>query len=380
MNIRITFTIKIILPYMALAVIFLAIFLGELGRGHSQITWLASAGLLISVAMGLVHVYWLRKPLNRTRRLVKQLTRGIIPTFTAQGAGDEIGELEQDLERHVGNLRSITSFTRAMASGDYSHAFEKLGNEDELGEALLSLQGSLMDSLRESEVRRLEEEARSWNAQGLAKFSTLFREAEDDLGELSRELMRELVAYTGADVGALFITNHAGESKPVLELTGSYAFDREKHVQRSFEFGEGLVGRTALEKEVILVTDLPPDYIKIRSGLGEDAPASLLLVPVLLDDYVLGVIEMASLGEIPEHQAEFVRQLGDALATTLAKVKANLQSRELFEQTKKQAEALASQEKVFRQNLERLEKAQREAAVREEQLKKEIERMKKSSH
>ena len=58
MNIRITFTIKIILPYMALAVIFLAIFLGELGRGHSQITWLASAGLLISVAMGLVHVYW----------------------------------------------------------------------------------------------------------------------------------------------------------------------------------------------------------------------------------------------------------------------------------------------------------------------------------
>ena len=97
--------------------------------------------------------------------------------------------------------------------------------------------------------------------------------------------------------------------------------------------------------------------MKIRSGLGEDNPASVLLVPVLLDNRVLGVIELASLGEIPAYQIEFIRSLSDALAATLAKVKANLQTRQLFEQTKKQAEELASQEEVFKKEVENLRKA-----------------------
>jgi GAF domain-containing protein len=192
-------------------------------------------------------------------------------------------------------------------------------------------------------------------------------------------LMRELVAYTEADVGALFITNEAGDGAVELELTGSYAFDREKYIHHSFEFGEGLVGRAALEKKAIYITDLPPDYMKIRSGLGEDVPSSLLLVPVMLDNKVLGVIELASLGELPPHQVEFIEQMGEALATTLAKVKANLENRKLFEQTKKQAEALVSQEMVFKQNLEKLEKEQKDYRLREEKLLKEIEELRKSS-
>jgi signal transduction protein with GAF and PtsI domain len=249
-----------------------------------------------------------------------------------------------------------------------------------MGEALLSLKGSLMDSMKDSESRRLEEEIRTWSAQGLAKFSSLFREAEDNLHDLSGVLMKELVEYTEADVGAMFITVDQEEDQTqLLQLYGSYAFDREKFVQRSFHFGEGLVGRAAVEKELIYVTDLPPDYIKIRSGLGEDIPASILLTPVMLDSNVLGVIELASLGEIPPHQIEFINQLGDALATTLAKVKANLQTKILFEQTKKQAEKLALQENVFKKNMEQLEKTLNEHALREKKLLKEIEILRKGS-
>ena len=134
-----------------------------------------------------------------------------------------------------------------------------------------------------------------------------------------------------------------------------------------------------MEKDIIYITDLPPDYIKIRSGLGEDVPSSILLIPVMLDRNVLGVIELASLGEMPEHQIEFIRQLSDALATTLAKVKANLQNRMLFEQTKKQAEELASQEKVFKQKMEQLEEAQKDGAKRESDLLKEIELLRKDN-
>ena len=267
-----------------------------------------------------------------------------------------------------------------MATGDFTGRYEKLSDEDEMGDALNRLKGSLMESMKDSEHRRREEENRTWSAQGLAKFSSLFREAEDNLHELSALLMKELVNYTEADVGALFITMDEGHEKDLyLEVSGSFAFDREKRIHRSFKFGEGLVGRCALEKEMIYVTDLPSDYIKIRSGLGEDAPSSILLVPVLLDKQVLAIMEMASLGEMPPHQIEFIRQLSDALATTLAKVKANQQNRNLFEQTKKQAEELASQEKGFRQKMKALEKAHEQSIAKEAALLKEIETLRKGA-
>lgn len=266
-----------------------------------------------------------------------------------------------------------------MATGDFTGHYQNLSNEDELGDALNSLKGSLKESLEDAVARRLEEENRTWSAQGLAKFSSLFREAEDNLQVLSSVVMRELVNYTEADVGALFITMEEGSGDPYLEISGSYAFDREKQIHRSFKFGEGLVGRAALEKELIYVTDLPSDYIRIRSGLGEDSPSSILLVPVVLDQQVLGVMELASLGEIPVHQTDFIRQMAEALATTLAKVKANMQNRKLFEKTKNQAEALASQEKVYRKNMEQLEKASALAQQKEVALLKEIETLRKGS-
>jgi methyl-accepting chemotaxis protein len=379
MKYRVSFTVKIVIPYLVIALLFIFIFTGA-GEDHNPLVKILSAtGLVACLVMGTMHYLWLKKPLFRIRDIVRQLTRGEMPSSFSSKASDEIGDLERNLKEHVENLRSMARFTREMASGDLTGRFEKLGRDDEMGEALLSLRESLMDSKKETESRRKEEAYRTWTAHGLAKFSKLFREAEDDLPDLSRVLMRELVAYTEADVGALFITNEAGDGAVELELTGSYAFDREKYIHHSFEFGEGLVGRAALEKKAIYITDLPPDYMKIRSGLGEDVPSSLLLVPVMLDNKVLGVIELASLGELPPHQVEFIEQLGEALATTLAKVKANLENRKLFEQTKKQAEALVSQEMVFKQNLEKLEKEQKDYRLREEKLLKEIEELRKSS-
>lgn len=380
MKLRFSFTFKILLPYLALAALFFLIFLSESQGEVSLLTWLSAAGVLLSFLFGIFHNLWLKKPLNRIKKLVLQLTRGEIPEFKAKSSGDEVGDLELSLEKHVGNLGDIAAFTRSMSTGDFTGRYEKLSSDDELGAALLSLKGSLMGSLKDSESRRREEENRTWTAQGLAMFSTLFREVEDNLEDLARALLKELVNYTEADVGALFVTvEDEEEDKRFLEVCGSFAFDREKFIHRSFRFGEGLPGRAALEREAIYITDLPPDFMKIRSGLGENVPSSVLLVPVMLDNNVLGVIELASLGEIPSHQVDFVSKLAEALATTLAKVQANLRTKILFEQTKKQAEELSSQENVFRQNMQALEKAKEKSAAREAALQKEIESLRKGS-
>ena len=378
MMVKLSFTFKILLPYLVLILLFFLVFLGVFREGHPGLVSLSLTGMLGSLLLGIVHLYWLKRPLMRISRLVAQLTRGKIPEFRATEVADEIGQLERSLGKHVSNLKNIAAFSRSMATGDFTGQYDILSSEDELGDALNRLKVSLIESMTDSEVRRREEESRTWSAQGLAKFSSLFREAEDNLKDFSSILMKELVNYTEADVGALFITRgEANEEEHYLEVSGSYAFDREKEIHRSFKFGEGLVGRAALEKELIYLSDLPPDYMKIRSGLGEDAPASILLVPVVLDQVVLGVMELASLGEMPSHQIDFIRQLADALAATMAKVKANLQNRKLFEQTKKQAEALSSQEKVFMENMVQLEKAYEQSVGREEALKKEIEKLRK---
>ena len=376
MKVRLSFTLKILLPYLVLILIFFLIFLGVFRNGQPGLVILSLVGMGGALLLWMTHHYWLKRPLRRISSVVAQLTRGSFPRFTATKASDEIGELERSLERHVSNLKDIAAYSRSLATGDYAGSYDSLSSEDELGDALNKLKISLMESLKDSETRRKEEENRTWSAQGLAKFSSLFRDAEDNLKDLSTLLMKELVNYTEADVGALFITQEVeGEEDLSLVVSGSYAFDREKLIDRSFKFGEGLVGRAALEKDLIYVSDLPPDYMKIRSGLGEDRPSSILLVPVVLDQQVLGVMELASLGVIPGYQIDFIRQLADALATTLAKVKANLQNRKLFEQTKNQAEALASQEKVFMEKMVQLEKALESSSVKEAELLKEIEKL-----
>ena len=378
MKVRFSFTFKILLPYLVLILLFFLIFLGVFRKGYPGLVLLSFSGMGASLVFCILHYYWLKRPLGRISKLVIQLTRGSIPNFTATKTNDEIGELERSLEKHVSNLKDIAAFSRSMATGNFTGNYEKLSSEDELGDALNRLKISLMDSTKDSEIRRGEEEIRTWSAQGLAKFSSLFRDAEDNIKDLSAMLMKELVSYTEADVGALFITQDVeGEEERYLEVSGSYAFDREKLIDRSFKFGEGLVGRAAIEKELIYVSDLPPDYMKIRSGLGENAPSSILLVPVVLDQQVLGVMELASLGEMPGYQIEFVRQLSEALATTLAKAQGNLQNRKLFEQTKKQAEALASQEKGFKENMVQLEKALESSSAKEAELLKEIEKLRK---
>jgi len=376
MRVRLRFTFKILLPYLVLILIFFLIFLAVFQKGQPGLVLLSLVGMGGALLLGITHHYWLKRPLRRISNVVAQLTRGSFPRFTATKAEDEIGELERNLEKHVSNLKDIAAYSRSLAVGDYAGSYENLSSEDELGDALNKLKISLKESLEDSETRRGEEENRTWSAQGLAKFSSLFRDAEDNLKDLSAVVMKELVNYTEADVGALFITQEIeGEEDFSLAVSGSYAFDREKLIDRSFKFGEGLVGRAALEKDLIYVSDLPPDYMKIRSGLGEETPSSILLVPVVLDQQVLGVIELASLDEIPAYQIDFIRQLADALATTLAKVKANLQNRKLFEQTKNQAEALASQEKIFMEKMVQLEKALESSSVKEAELLKEIEKL-----
>jgi transcriptional regulator with GAF, ATPase, and Fis domain len=113
-------------------------------------------------------------------------------------------------------------------------------------------------------------------------------------------------------------------------MKSAIAYNREKYLKKSFDLKEGLVGRCAFEKLPVYLKEIPENYINLKSGLGGSEPRFLLLVPLIFNENVLGVIEIASFDEIPKYQIEFVQTLGENIASTISNVAINEQTKHLF--------------------------------------------------
>jgi len=133
--------------------------------------------------------------------------------------------------------------------------------------------------------------------------------------------------------------------------------------------GVGLVGRCILEKQTIYLTDIPKEYITITSGLGEETPSCLVLVPLKYNDIIYGVIEVAAFKNIEDYQISFLEKIGESIASSISSIKINSQTAKLLDESQMQSEMLSSQEEEMRQNLEEMRATQ-------EQLQDAIERSK----
>lgn len=272
--------------------------------------------LLFGVFFFLIGVYY---PLRRFRQKLKFLSRGEFLNFKSSASTSEMKEIEGYLQVHVDRLNEVVGVANNLAKGVYDKEFKAQDEKDELGRALQMLEESILVSAEEALERRKLDEQQNWASQGLAKFGELLRDFEHKVNILSNKFIKELVAYVEMEVGGLFLLTTDNEGEPVLELKGAYAFDREKQANQFFKFGEGLVGRCALEKSSIIISDVPKDYIKIRSGMGEDMPSSILLVPIVTDSQVIGVIELATFSAVPQYKIEFLEALGRSIASSLLK-------------------------------------------------------------
>lgn len=200
----------------------------------------------------------------------------------------------------------------------------------------------------------------------------------NDLKAFAEVVINELVPALDAQLG-LFYNKELADNKPLLKLLASYAHKKRKNVANQFLLGEGLVGQSALEKKTILLSQVPDDYIRISSGVGETIPKNIIVFPLLFEKQLLAVIEIASVKEFSSLHQELIEQLRQNMGVVFNNIISLIRTEQLLEQSKIQAEELQTQQEELQVSNESLQAQTERLKTSEEELKQQSEELRVSN-
>jgi len=267
----------------------------------------------------------------------------------------------RDLTNNVNELaRNLTSQVRAI--GDVATAVTKGDLTRSINVEARGEVADLKDNVNQmittlAETTKVNQE-QDWLKTNLTKFTRMLQ-GQRDLLEVAKRVLSELALVVNVQHGAFFMAEKQAEST-VLKLFASYAYKERKNISHQFKPGEGLVGQAALEKQRILLTDVPGDYIQISSGLGQGTPLNIVVVPILFETEVKGIIELASFQRFTPIQLSFLEQLLESLGIVVATIEAQMRTDELLKQSQGLTEELQTQQEELQQTNEELEEKARQ--------------------
>ncbi len=289
---------------------------------------------------------------------------GTIGYFMAQSFAETIRKQRKFIKTEALKSSMVLKFINNLRQGNLDTVNIDVREKDPLSKSLHKLRDYLIKNKNNQEQGRVQEEQRTWVTQGLAQFAEILRKNNDNIEELSYNIISYMVNYLKINQGGFFLLNNNKREK-YFDLTASIAFDRKKFADKQIKADEGLIGRCAIEKQTIYITDVPNEYITITSGLGQANPKAILIVPLKVNNEIYGVIELASFSEFEPYEIEFVEKTAESIATTISTVQINIQTTKLLHETQIQAEKMSQQEEELRQNLEEMQATQEESDRRE---------------
>ena len=225
-----------------------------------------------------------------------------------------------------------------------------------------------MNSIRGMEGRQDELDAvatdEMWLKNGSTELYGVLRGEQDGL-DLAKSVVAFLAKYLDAQMASLYIFDKHSES---LILRGSYAFNMRKRVNEKIKLGEGIAGQAAMEKELISVTGVPQGYLHITSSLGDAVPSTVLAVPYLSDDQVIGVVEFAKLGKFSELEIRFISSVMESIAIAFIAADSRERLADLLTASQEQSEQLQTKTEEMETQQEELRAANEELEERGEEL------------
>jgi PAS domain S-box-containing protein len=309
--------------------------------------------ILTAIAISYTVSGQIMRSLYYIKKAVKDLSQGNLPASIHQSK-NETSYITLELGKLTANLRNVQEFALRVGEGQFDNQISVFNNSGELGTSLAGMRDSL------SRVA-LEDQQRNWVNEGFARFGDILRTHNSSISELCDVTISSLVKYTGANQGAIFlISNGEAQSGEVLKMVSCYAYDRKKFQEKEILKGEGLCGQAWQENDVILINDIPDDFINIRSGLGGANPKAALVVPLTVNEQMVGVLELASFEQFEPHQVDFIRKIAENMASAISTAKNNEKTQRLLEEFQAMTEQMRAQEEEMRQNMEELKSTQEE--------------------
>jgi len=262
---------------------------------------------------------------------------------------DNVNQLAANLTTQV---RAIAEVATAVTQGDLTRSIQ-VQVQGELQE----LKNNINEMIRNLKETTLKNAEQDWLKGNLARFTRMLQ-GQRDLLAVGRMILSELAPLVGAKHGVFYImADGGGEAR--LRLLASYAYQVRKSVSNEFQLGEGLVGQAAVEKQRILLTKVPVDYIHISSGLGQATPFNIVVLPVLFEGDVKAVMELASFEGFSPTHLTFLEQLTESIGIVLHTIQANSRTEDLLHQSQSLAGELQSQQRELQQSNDQLEEKAR---------------------
>ncbi|MGC1562516.1 MAG: response regulator, partial [Bradyrhizobium sp.] len=253
-------------------------------------------------------------------------------------------------------VRAIAEVATAVTKGDLTRSIQ-VDARGEVAELKDNI-NTMITNLRLTTDLNTEQD---WLKTNLARFTNMLQ-GQRDLTTVGRLLLTELTPLVNAHMGVIYQVEN--EDSPQMRLLAAYASDGISPHPQVVQFGEGLVGQCALDKRQRLVWDIPDDTVPINSALMRLRPKNLVVLPVLFENQVKAVIELASVSSFTTSQMTFLEQLTDSIGIVLNSIEATMQTEGLLKQSQQLAGELQTQQKELQQTNEQLEQKAQQLAER----------------
>jgi PAS domain S-box-containing protein len=273
----------------------------------------------------------------------------VISNFISKRIGEKRKELQDTISQKDEIINKNAEFAKKIGEGDFAIKIDNISKEDKLGNSLMLMRNNLVNTYKK-------ENELNWIAKGREIIADILRR-NNNIEILAYETVVSLITYTDSIQGAFYIFDE--DTKKIINIA-TYAYNRKKFLSKQFDIGQGLIGQAAYEKEYIYRKEIPNDYITISSGiLGDKKPKSILITPLIGDEKLQGIIEVASLkDEMPDQMITLFKELSEIIGQTLFNLKVNVKTETLLIESQNLTTKLRKNEDELHKNAQQMQLTQ----------------------
>ena len=327
----------------------------------------------LATSIVLLSNWFSAKLFNKVRYFIYQVAEGKVPKkhssrLVSKFEPQELVDMEHVINEIIDNQHNRIDCLEKLISGGFDANVGIERGKDFEGDLLLQLQEKLADKETSDKSRKVAIEHSDWINKGITKFIEILRFHGQERKVLAYNIISNLVKYVGAIQGAIYFTNEEDPDNIKLELSACYAYEKHKLIEQSSSVDDGLLGRAYHANRVINLTDLPPGYIKIVSGLGDAQPNNLIIVPLIFNQKNSGLLELASFKVFEEYQVTFLSRIAESIASAISGLKISERTETLLQRSQEQSKLMKIQEVEMRRNLQEMRRLKEEAESKDSEM------------